>query len=325
MLAAQERLFTNAVGAGTGLDPRVVYAQVIQEGAYAPGGTGGLNFLNLAASTVKSLGLPFAGSSSGGFAHFANLGQAEQASIAEYKSPAIGLVTPASTPAGQISQIAASPWDAGHYGGPGGPSLASTFAAEFGSGALGTTAQVSPIASNPAVGLPGTSGSTPIASSYTNNPAQAAKDLLAGNITLAQAQAANPGTTFNVGGNPTNPFSSVDSFFSWIGNTKNLQRLGEMLAGGVLIALGVVMIGRAASSSSPATQVKGAAETVAAPVRTVRSRSAARRAPAVRAPIRSQPRRAQRRAGFMLPADQRRPKRGAPGSSRLGKGDSIPY
>ncbi len=116
-LAEQEKLFSNATAAGTGLDPRVVYSQVIAEGAYAPGGTGGLNFLNLRSSTVSSLGLPYAGSSPAGFAQFANLTQAEQASIAEYKSPAIHLGTPAPTPQGQITQIAATPWDASHYGG----------------------------------------------------------------------------------------------------------------------------------------------------------------------------------------------------------------
>jgi hypothetical protein len=58
-------------------------------------------------------------------------------------------------------------------------------------------------------------------------------------------------------------FSDAASFFRWIGNTKNLQRVGEIGAGGILILVGVILIGSSAASSSPASQVRGAAGTAA--------------------------------------------------------------
>ena len=119
-------------------------------------------------------------------------------------------------------------------------------------------------------------------------------------------------------------FKDAGSFFAWIGNTKNLVRVGEMVAGAGLIAIGVVMVGRAATGSSPAKQATGAAETVAAPAAAVGRRTVARRAPRRNAPISRQPRAVQKRAGFTLPVD-RKPARGRPGSSRLAKGDTIPY
>lgn len=85
------------------------------------------------------------------------------------------------------------------------------------------------------------------------------------------------------------PFKDAASFFAWIGNAKNLQRVGEMLAGGVLIALGVVMVGRAATSSSPAQQTRGAVRTV---TRTRAARSGPARRPVTpRAPTRRESRR----------------------------------
>lgn len=58
-------------------------------------------------------------------------------------------------------------------------------------------------------------------------------------------------------------FTGTASLLEWIGNTKNLERVGEMIAGGVLVALGILMIGRSAISSTPAAQVVGAARMVA--------------------------------------------------------------
>src|SRR3954451_20460579 len=66
-----ETQFVARVAALTGLDPRVVRAWVAVEGAYAPGGTGGFNYLNIREGTSKS-GVPIAGTTQRGFAHFKN-------------------------------------------------------------------------------------------------------------------------------------------------------------------------------------------------------------------------------------------------------------
>lgn len=299
-LAAQEALFSNAVAKGTGFDPRVIYAQAQSEGAYAPGGTGGLNFLNLKSDTVRSLGLPFAGSSTGGFAQFANLAQAENATIAEYRSPTIGLTAPAPTVSGEISQIAATPWDQTHYGGTGGPNLAAQFKSLYGDSAFAGKASTS----NTSV-----LGSSP---SGLFNPSTGA--------------ALNP---------PPSGLQTATGWFDWITNPKNLQRLGEIVGGSALIGLGLIMVGRAASSSGPAQQVQSATGTVAAPVRTITRSSSPQptRPPRKRQtsrlntsgrPISQSSARTRRAAGFEA-AGARKPKRGAPGSKRLARGDTIPF
>jgi hypothetical protein len=129
-------------------------------------------------------------------------------------------------------------------------------------------------------------------------------------------------------------FSDLSSlgFTKWL--QKNLVPLAEMAGGGLLIAIGLVMVGRAATSSSPAKAAVGAAETVAAPVTAVRGGTAARgkrREASVNRSLASQE--AARRSrvvkkGFepqSAQRDRREARRGAPGSSRLAKGDRIPF
>jgi len=228
-----EENFANQVGKGTGIDPRVILAQTQLEGAYSPGGTGGLNFLNLKASTVSSLHQPYASQSSGGFAQFASLQQAEAATIAEFKSPAIGLtgsnVPP--TPRGQIAAIGNSPWDAGHYGG-GGANLSTEFGRLFGTQALDQPQSFN------------TAGFGNIIKAIVTAPAQVFQ-----------------GTTGkDVNASPTGPNSVLGGLGSLPGlfGLPSSARLGEMIAGGVLVALGIVMIGRSAASGSSAMQVRGA-------------------------------------------------------------------
>ena len=131
-LSQIEQKFALDVSKQTGLDPRVIMAQELAEGAYADNGTKGFNFLNLRDSTVASLGKPYEASSSGGFAKFHDLAQAESATIAEFKSSAISsFVNPNTTPRTQISGLASSGWDAGHYGN--GQNLISDFVSLTGS------------------------------------------------------------------------------------------------------------------------------------------------------------------------------------------------
>lgn len=115
---------------------------------------------------------------------------------------------------------------------------------------------------------------------------------------------------------------AVPKAIKWIFDWHNLQRVLEVVAGGALIGIGVVMVGRAASRETPVQQTTGATRTV--------TRTVVRRSPKTPARARPQaPRRAARpkMRSYTLPADQRprRPRRGEPGSTKLARGDSIPF
>lgn len=131
--------FVTQVSQQTGLDPRVIIAWVKAEGAYAPGGTGGFNYLNLRPAS----GDVYSSVSPGGFEQFSNVQQAVTATVRRLRMPfASGiLATRGKSPGETINAIAASGWDAGHYGGPGGPKLVSDFTSLFSSAALGSSYQ----------------------------------------------------------------------------------------------------------------------------------------------------------------------------------------
>jgi hypothetical protein len=116
--------FANSVAAATGIDPRVVYAWAQVETGGTPYG-GFHNWLNLRPYP----GDPYSGVSPGNFEEYSSLASAEAAAIRRIKMPfASGIIAAdGTTPAQEISAIAASGWDAGHYGGPGGPSLLAAF------------------------------------------------------------------------------------------------------------------------------------------------------------------------------------------------------
>lgn len=129
--------FANYVGAKTGLDPRVVYAWGKDETGGHPYG-GFHNWLNLRPYP----GDPYSGVSPGNFEEYTSVSDAEIAAVRRLHQPfASGIVASAgSTPADEISAIAASGWDAGHYGGPGGPNLRSVFQSIYPSVNLGSPA-----------------------------------------------------------------------------------------------------------------------------------------------------------------------------------------
>jgi hypothetical protein len=114
-----EPYFVARVAALTGLDTKVVQAWVNSEGAYAPNGTGGNNFLNIRESTSKS-GVPLAGTTSAGFAQFHSAADAadEAAHWINTMPNYLGIRQATKLgPRSQLAAIAASPWDSGHYGG----------------------------------------------------------------------------------------------------------------------------------------------------------------------------------------------------------------
>ena len=139
-------------------------------------------------------------------------------------------------------------------------------------------------------------------------------------VTGAPNAVANEAT--NIANTVTAPITSAEGLIAWVTDIHHW----EMLAGGILILTGIVMLGRSASSSKPAKQVQGAASTVAAPVQ---SRSRPASAPTTSRqntgpPLSQTSARRRREAGFTLPAD-RKPKRGQAGSSRRARGERIPF
>ncbi len=111
--------FVNDLSAATGLNKVVIEAWVAVEGAYAPGGTGGYNYLNIREGTSHS-GARITGTTTKGFAQFATPGDAAQeaAWMINHLSIYRGIKRSATmAPKSQLTAIAASPWDAGHYNG----------------------------------------------------------------------------------------------------------------------------------------------------------------------------------------------------------------
>ena len=129
--------FVVGVSRATGIDPRVLIAWVYQEGANAPGGTGGYNYLNLrpAAGDVGVVSI-----SPAKFNQFGSVDAAVQSTVNRLNNPFARPILAAAkgraNPSQQIAAIASTGWDAGHYGGPGGPNLQKTFTGLFTTAAL---------------------------------------------------------------------------------------------------------------------------------------------------------------------------------------------
>lgn len=131
-LDQNEGAFVRGIRNATGIDQRVVIAWMYQEGAFKEGGTGGYNYLNIAPYP----GDHRIGTAQNGFSQFANVQDAILATAHVIKQKNMNTILHTAsthpTPRRQIGAIAASPWDASHYGGTGGPDLEKTFASLFG-------------------------------------------------------------------------------------------------------------------------------------------------------------------------------------------------
>jgi hypothetical protein len=154
--------FVVGVSTATGIDPRVLVAWVKQEGAYAKGGTGHFNYLNLR----PQAGDKYSSVSQGNFEQYASVNDAIYSTVRRINSGKIIKSTAQAkpTPREQIKAISVSGWDAAGYGGTGGPKLLNTFSNIFTSKGL-DDAYVSP-ASAGAVTSTAETGSASDAGSY---------------------------------------------------------------------------------------------------------------------------------------------------------------
>jgi hypothetical protein len=119
VLTPSAEMVADGLSEKTGLDINVVRAWVAHESAWGRSPAGAYNFLNLR-------------DPNGGWAQFSSADDAVNAYYAQLQRgkafgyPAI-LTSSRNSPQYQISTIAASKWDASHYGGTGGPNLVSTY------------------------------------------------------------------------------------------------------------------------------------------------------------------------------------------------------
>lgn len=209
----EEVQFVRQVSAQTGIDPGVLFAWVELEGADAPGGTGHYNYLNLR----PYRGDPYRSVSSGGFEQFGTVQQSIVATVRRLRQPfARGILSTAhshATPQDQIAAIAASNWDAGHYGGVGGPNLARQYAQlqlgqGFGSGG-------------------GVGGAVSGAAGAVGGAISGAADAVVSPITA--------------------PFNAVKDAVEFVFS----QRFLEVVGGFLLLLLGLYLLGRQFGMSAP--------------------------------------------------------------------------
>jgi hypothetical protein len=289
--------FSQELAQRTGLNATVIKAWASVENAYASNGTGYFNFLNVrpAAGGSSYSGVPLAGTSSGNFQEFGSLQDAVTETaywINNFGNYAGIRAAKSQPPTAQLAAIAASPWDQGRYSG-GGPLVGAYFNITKSGGGLSSLA-----------------GS--VASSVVD-AAGNVNDALGHIPGVAQTESAASTASSAVSG-AADAAKSTASAISWLSSWGHWARIGYVLAGGVLVLGGIVLLARAVGGptpSLPALPSGGGPEPG--------------EGGGPKGPISEAPKREQKRAGFTLEADKPRPKRGAPGSSQLAKGDEIPF
>lgn len=232
-LDSKEAQFVESVSAQTGIDPRVLVAWITEEGANAPGGTGGYNYLNL----KPYPGDIYSSVSPGGFEQFSSVLTAVEATVRRlqqpFASPILKAAQARATPQQEIAAIASTGWDQSNYGGFGsGPNLQNEFGQLFGGQAgltssyqgPGTAVQVAETAGTGSATIPGITGSYSLQS-------------LAGDTSKAASSVYN------------STVGALSGIWGWI--LSHLERLGLLLAGALLVILGVVLVARDAGVSVP--------------------------------------------------------------------------
>jgi hypothetical protein len=242
-LTTDEAQWVTGVAEGTGIDPRVLIAWAQDEGAYAPNGTGGHNYLNLRPSSIGDVGVTSI--SSGDFDQFANVQDAIASTVARIKQPfASAIIENArGTPAQELAAIASTGWDGdAHYGGAGGPQLQRDFSSIFGNPdtpyEAPTPSYLAQLTGDINVGgsaaTPGLFGSGTLEGApgalYQGSGAQAAVNAAGGAIS---------GVTGSI--------DSVGKFFSFVTSL----RFAEIVGGVLLVAIGLLMIMRSLGMKTP--------------------------------------------------------------------------
>lgn len=235
-LDASSARFIEGVSAQTGIDPRVLVAWLENEGANAKNGTGGYNYLNLRPFP----GDPYVSVSSGDFEQFSNVSDAVAATVRRleqpFARPIIAAARGHATPQQEIGAIATTGWDSTNYGGFGvGPNLLKTFAGIFGGEAGLTSTYQGPGTAAEVAATAGTGSAADAGSFDANNAADAAKNAINGAL-----------------GGLAGIFGGI---WSWI--QSRLERLGLLLAGALLVILGVLLVARGEGISTPVPAVGG--------------------------------------------------------------------
>ena len=227
-----EVAFVEGVSSQTGIDPRVVIAWEKQENAYASGGTGGFNYLNLRPYP----GDPYSSVSQGNFEQFKSVNDAVVATVRRLRQPFAAPILAAarahSTPAAEIAAIAQTGWDSGHYGGPGGPNLQATFASLFTSGGLSSPYE--PPSSAPLI----------VGSVGTGSAADAGSFDITGS-------GGGPSVVGAAKGAADAAKDAAGKFTGWVGELARFLgsialRVGKVLLGAALLLLGLYLIAKGA-------------------------------------------------------------------------------
>lgn len=218
--------FIDQLSAATGLNKDVVSAWVLIEGAFTSHGTGGFNYLNLRAKGGGAgySGVPEPSASPNGFAQFGSVEDAVTETaywINQFSNYAGIRASTKLGPQSQIAAIAASPWDAGHYNG--GRSLLAAYQQ--------TTHK----------GSSWISGVTGAVTSAVGSAASGANGIARHIPGVAQAEGVAQGAADAAKG--------TAHFFEWIFNPTNWLRVGYVLAGGVLVGAGVVLMAKSVGAS----------------------------------------------------------------------------
>lgn len=215
-LTTDQAHFVVSVSQATGIDPRVLVAWLEQEGADAPNGTGGYNYLNLRATRTDG----HTGVSPKGFAQFSNVNAAISATITTLNEPQNRIIINAAkskpTPGQQIAAIAASPWDSSHYGGKGQTLIA----------------EIESIFGGPAV----------LTDRYEGPGNAAAVAATAGTGSAADW------TSYDAGNAAHDIASPFESLYSWL--TGSWQRILFVVAGAILVIIALLLIANSAKSNT---------------------------------------------------------------------------
>lgn len=284
--------FVKGVAQQTGLDPAVVEAWVIAEGAYTANGTGHYNYLNVRPNGTSSYsGVPLAGVSSGNFQEFNNVNDAITETVHWINTFGNYSGIRASArlgPLAQISAITASPWDQGNYAGG---KLYRDYQGVISGGASlpggGTISKVASAAGGIAAGV-----GKGAAAAASGDPFAAGGDVVAA-VTKSLGLSNPFAPLFKAAEAPIVLAQDATKATVWAVNPQHWLRVGYVLGGGLLVLVGTVLLARSAGALS----IAGGGVAAKLPSKNIDLSGGGSSGPPS-GPIASAPRREQRRVGF---------------------------